>query len=183
MTFQQAERVAIVKIIAGWVIFIVALLSTIISLVNFAYQHSESNEQNKGVSAVVFDVMHIMADVARTSTSFFNIFWHNSPVPQFGTELTTGNIMFIAIGWCIFLGMALQASGARIRRQVKHVREGLEDQLIIEQTKGSEGRSREQLEEKISLPSHTISKHYFTLYIWPALILVGVYMAINFLGY
>lgn len=41
MTYQQAGRIAILKRILGWVVFIPALLSTLISVLGFIYQHSE----------------------------------------------------------------------------------------------------------------------------------------------
>ncbi len=34
MTYQQAGRVAVIKRIAGWLVFIPALLSTLISIIN-----------------------------------------------------------------------------------------------------------------------------------------------------
>ncbi|SUB71881.1 Uncharacterised protein [Pluralibacter gergoviae] len=41
MTYQQAGRIAVLKRIIGWVIFIPAVLSTLISLFKFMYDHSE----------------------------------------------------------------------------------------------------------------------------------------------
>ncbi len=36
MTYQQAGRVAVIKRIAGWLVFIPALLSTLISIINLS---------------------------------------------------------------------------------------------------------------------------------------------------
>ncbi|EHB1444463.1 hypothetical protein JYP59_004164, partial [Salmonella enterica subsp. enterica serovar Typhi] len=44
MTYQQAGRIAILKRVVGWVIFIPALLSTLISVLKFMYAHSEKQE-------------------------------------------------------------------------------------------------------------------------------------------
>lgn len=41
MTYQQAGRVAVIKRIAGWLVFIPALLSTLISIINFVYLYSQ----------------------------------------------------------------------------------------------------------------------------------------------
>lgn len=41
MTYQQAGRIAVLKRIAGWVIFIPAVISTLISVLKFMYDHSE----------------------------------------------------------------------------------------------------------------------------------------------
>ncbi|KFK94787.1 MULTISPECIES: YniB family protein [unclassified Serratia (in: enterobacteria)] len=180
MTYQQAGRVAILKRILGWVVFIPALLSTLISLLSFVYQHSE---KTKGINAVMLDFAHVIVDMLRFNTSFLNIFWYNSPVPDVEKSLFSGaNLMFIIIYLLIFVGLALQASGARMSRQVKFIREGLEDQMILEQAKGSDGQTRAQLEERITLPHHTIFLQYFPLYILPTVIAVVAYFALKLLG-
>ncbi len=51
--------------------------------------------------------------------------------------------MFWVIFILIFVGLALQDSGARMSRQARFLREGVEDQLILEKAKGEEGLTRE----------------------------------------
>lgn len=41
MTYQQAGRIAVLKRILGWVVFIPAVISTLISVLKFMYEHSE----------------------------------------------------------------------------------------------------------------------------------------------
>ena len=67
-------------------------------------------------------------------------------------------------------------------RQVQHIRDGIKDQIILEQEKVSEGRSREQLEEKIVFLHHTIFLQCFTLYILPLVIGLVAYFVIKLLG-
>jgi len=179
MTYQQAGRVAVLKRILGWVVFIPALLSTIISLLNFVYEHSKAQQ---GINAVMLDFVHVMVDMVRFNTSFLNMFWYNSPVPVLGQGLTSANIVFFIIYWLIFVGLALQASGARMSRQVKHIREGIQDQLILEQAKEGEGRTKQQIEERIVLPRHTIFVQYFPLYILPIILAVIAYFILKLLG-
>lgn len=179
MTYQQAGRVAVLKRIIGWVVFIPALLSTIISLLNFVYEHSKAQQ---GINAVMLDFVHVMVDMVRFNTTFLNMFWYNSPVPVLGQGITTANIVFFIIYWLIFVGLALQASGARMSRQVKHIREGIQDQLILEQAKGGEGRTKQQIEERIVLPRHTIFIQYFPLYILPIILAVIAYFILKLLG-
>ncbi|MEX7671615.1 YniB family protein, partial [Klebsiella pneumoniae] len=50
MTYQQAGRIAVIKRILGWVIFIPAVLSTLISVLKFMYEHSE---KKPGIEAVM----------------------------------------------------------------------------------------------------------------------------------
>ncbi|WP_410014987.1 YniB family protein [Sodalis sp. C49] len=179
MTYQQAGRLAVIKRLAGWIIFIPALLSTVISILKFLYQHSE---QNKGINAVMADFFHVMIDMLRFNTSFLNVFWYNSPQPVFDGQGFSANLMFWLIYFLIFVGLALQASGARMSRQVRHVREGVEDQMVLEQARGSQGLSRTQLEEKIVMPRHTILLQFFPLYILPIILAVVGYFVLKLLG-
>ncbi len=79
--------------------------------------------------------------------------------------------MFWVIFILIFVGLALQDSGARMSRQVGFLREGVEDQLILEKAKGEEGLTREQIESVLLFRtilfscsfSHCISCRLFVL--------------------
>ncbi|WP_428945992.1 YniB family protein [Pantoea sp. FN060301] len=177
MTYQQAGRVAIVKRIAGWIIFIPALISTLISLMLFL---EKSREQREGINAVMQDFSHVMIDMIRFNTPFLNGFWSRSPVPDFNHA---SNLSFWLIYLLIFVGLALQASGARMWRQSRHLKEGIEDQLILENARGAEGRSRQQLEEKLVVPRHTIFLQIFPLYVLPILIAAGGYFILKLLGF
>ncbi|PKH26498.1 hypothetical protein CIG19_01495 [Enterobacterales bacterium CwR94] len=177
MTYQQASKLAVIKRIAGWVIFIVALISTLVSFLGFLYSNSE---KQPGIDAVLMDFIHVMIDMIKFNTPFLGFFWQNSPVPDFNRGL---NIAFWIIYFLIFVGLALTASGARMSRQARHIREGIEDQLILEKAKGSEGRSRLELEERIQVPRHTILLQFFPLYIFPIIIAVAGYFVLRLLGF
>lgn len=88
MTYQQAGRIAVLKRLAGWVIFIPALISTLVSVLKFMYAHSEKQE---GINAVMLDFAHVMIDMMRVNTPFLNVFWYNSPTPDFQSGL---NLVF-----------------------------------------------------------------------------------------
>ncbi|MBJ7220679.1 MULTISPECIES: YniB family protein [unclassified Brenneria] len=179
MTYQQAGRLAVVKRIAGWIIFIPALLSTIISLANYLYAYTQKKQ---GIDAVLLDFLHLMIDMVRFNTPFLNIFWYNSPVPDFSRFFIAASLMFWLIYILIFVGLALQVSGARMSRQVKAIREGIEDQLILEKAKGNESSTREKLEGRVVVPRHTIFLQFFPLYILPVMIAGVGYMALRLLG-
>ncbi len=72
MTYQQAGRIAILKRVLGWVIFIPAVISTIISVLKFMYDHSE---KQAGINAVMLDFAHVMIEMMRFNTPFLNLFW------------------------------------------------------------------------------------------------------------
>lgn len=177
MTYQQAGRIAILKQVAGWVIFIPAAISTIISLLKFMYDHSE---KQAGINAVMLDFFHVMIEMMRFNTPFLNFFWFNSPTPDFKQSLNIGFWIIFAL---IFVALALQASGARMRRQTRFLREGVEDQLILEKAKGAEGMSREQIESRIVVPHHTIFLQIFPLYVLPVILIIGGYFFFSVLGF
>ncbi|HBC81535.1 MAG TPA: hypothetical protein DC012_06145, partial [Escherichia sp.] len=114
--------IAVLKRVLGWVIFIPAVVSTLISVFKFMYDHSE---KQPGINAVMLDFAHVMIEMMRFNTPFLNVFWYNSPTPDFHHQL---NIGFWVIYALIFVGLALQASGARMSRQTRFLREGVEDQ-------------------------------------------------------
>lgn len=177
MTYQQAGRMAIVKRIMGWVIFIPALISTLVSLMVFL---EKSREQRSGINAVMQDFAHVMIDMIRFNTGFFSGFWHHSPVPDFNNE---SNLLFWGIYILIFIGLAMQASGARMSRQARYLREGIENQMILENARGAEGQSRAQLEEKIVVPRHTLFLQIFPLYILPVIVAVAGYFILKLAGF
>ncbi|CAI8809401.1 MULTISPECIES: YniB family protein [Kosakonia] len=177
MTYQQAGRIAVLKRVLGWVIFIPAVISTIISVLKFMYDHSE---KQPGINAVMLDFAHVIIEMMRFNTPFLNLFWYNSPTPDFHQSL---NIMFWIIYVLIFVGLALQASGARMSRQARFLREGVENQMILEKAKGPEGLTREQIEARIVVPHHTIFLQIFPLYVLPVMIIVAGYFFFTLLGF
>lgn len=177
MTYQQAGRIAVLKRVLGWVIFIPAVISTIISVLKFMYDHSE---KQPGINAVMLDFAHVIIEMMRFNTPFLNLFWFNSPTPDFHQSL---NIMFWIIYVLIFVGLALQASGARMSRQARFLREGVENQMILEKAKGPEGLTREQIEARIVVPHHTIFLQIFPLYVLPVIIIVAGYFFFTLLGF
>ncbi|NIY49164.1 YniB family protein [Cedecea colo] len=177
MTYQQAGRIAVLKRVVGWVIFIPAVISTLISILKFMYQHSE---KQPGINAVMLDFSHVMIEMMRFNTPFLNFFWYNSPQPDFHQQ---PNVLFWVIYALIFVGLALQASGARMSRQAKFLREGVEDQLILEQAKGPEGLTKAQLDGKIVVPRHTILLQIFPLYILPVVVIIAGYFFFSLLGF
>lgn len=177
MTYQQAGRIAVLKRVLGWVIFIPAVISTIISVLKFMYDHSE---KQPGINAVMLDFAHVIIEMMRFNTPFLNLFWYNSPTPDFHQSL---NIMFWIIYVLIFVGLALQTSGARMSRQARFLREGVENQMILEKAKGPEGLTREQIEARIVVPHHTIFLQIFPLYVLPVIIIVAGYFFFTLLGF
>lgn len=68
----------------------------------------------EGINAVMLDFTHVMIDMMQANTPFLNLFWYNSPTPNFNGGV---NVMFWVIFILIFVGLALQDSGARMSRR------------------------------------------------------------------
>lgn len=139
-----------------------------------------AQREKPGIDAVMMDFAHVMIEMMRFNTPFLNFFWYNSPLPDFKHGM---NIGYWIIYILVFVGMALQASGARMGRQAKFLREGVEDQLILEQAKGTEGLTREQISARVVVPRHTILVQYFPLYVLPVIIIVLGYFFFSLLGF
>ena len=59
----------------------------------------------------------------------------------------------------------------------------MEDQVIDEKAKGSDGLTREQIESRIVVPHHTIFLQFFPLYILPVIVIVLGYFFFSLLGF
>ncbi|MEX5926396.1 YniB family protein [Providencia hangzhouensis] len=179
MNYHNANYVAIGKRILGWVVFLLALISTLASLIKLAGMKGLAGE---GINAVANDFIKLMAEMTRQSTPFLNFFWNNSPVPQVANGFSGSNISFIIIFIFIFVGLALSASGLRMYRQIKFIRESLEDHVIIEKAKGID-ISKEELEAKVTSRRHTIFTQFFLLYFWPIVLGLALYFLLCFLNW
>lgn len=177
MNYQQAGRLAVGKKILGWLLFIPAVLSTIISMMNYLFINSDNQP---GIDAVLTDFVHVMINMVKFNTPFLDFFWNNSPVPDFGLQ---ANLLFWCIYALIFVGLALQASGDRMWRQARFIKESIEDQLILESVKEGGGLTRQQLIDKLRTPNHPIFRQYFHLYILPVIVIVVGYFALRLTGF
>lgn len=175
MTLSQARIQAVVKKIVGWIIFLIAVVSTIVSVLTFLSIHTE---KIAGVNAVLSDFIRVIVDMVRFNTPFLNLFWHHSPIPDFVGET---NIAFWIIYVLIFFGMAINAAGSRQWRQYRYVSENIENQQVIEQAKSELGESKENLVQRVSLPSYSPFRQYYLLYILPIITLVVGYFLLHWL--
>ncbi|UNH31971.1 YniB family protein [Moellerella wisconsensis] len=179
MNFKTMSSIAIGKRIVGWIIFIFSLISTLISLISLA---GIKGIQGEGINAVLNDFIKVMAEMARQSSPFLNFFWENSPVPSTEMGFSSANISFIIIFLLIFVGLALSASGLRMFRQIKFIRESLEDHVIVEKAKGND-ISQTELEQKVTIPRHSIFSEIFVLYFWPIIFGLILYFGFKLLNW
>lgn len=176
MTHHQANVVALIKRIVGIVIFIPALVSTIISLFKYLV---EPKEQMQEMTAAVMDFVKVMVDMLHQYTRFLEYFWINSPIPNLSNWTASNSLWFIAIFVLIFVGLALQAAGARLTRRVYSIREGVIQRAALEGMNGAEGRSREELQKLVSIPNTSIFAQFGLLYVAPIIWGVIVYVILR----
>ncbi|MDR0217416.1 MAG: YniB family protein [Enterobacteriaceae bacterium] len=160
-------------------IFIPAFLSTLVSIVNMVWKHGVKGD---GLSAVLNDFLRMMAEMVKFNTSFLDFFWKYSPTPDHVVTITGASVSFCIIYLLMFVGLAMSASGVRIHRQFKFVKEQIEDSLILEKAKES-GVTKEQLEAKVEFPRHSLFSQVFTLYISPIVIGAIAYFLSKLLGW
>ncbi|OTA20730.1 membrane protein [Xenorhabdus beddingii] len=179
MTYKQAGYVAITKRILGWIIFVPAFLSTLTSVINLVWQNGVKGD---GISAVLNDFLKMMVEMIKLNTPFLDFFWKHSPTPDQIVGITGANVSFFIIYILMFVGLAMSASGLRMYRQFKFIKEHIEDQMVLEQAKES-GITKEQLEAKIKFPRHSLFSQIFTLYISPMIIGAIAYFLAKLLGW
>ncbi|HCH49361.1 MAG TPA: hypothetical protein DEV59_01440 [Proteus sp.] len=179
MSYQYAGLYAILKRVFGWLIFIPAFISTAISLIGLAAMPRATGE---GVNAVINDFFRVLAEMVQFNTPFLNFFWHNSPIPDTQMGFSSANITFFVIFALMFVGLAFSASGIRMYRQVKYLKENIQDQLILERAMKS-GVTAEELQQNIKLPRHTIFTQIMVLYLSPIIVIAIGYFLLKFLGW
>lgn len=83
MSYQTAFYIAIGKRVLGWIIFSLALVSTVVSLVLLA---EKQGLQGDGLNAVANDFIKIMSHIIRQNTAFLDFFGitHQFPVLIWG---------------------------------------------------------------------------------------------------
>lgn len=177
MNYQNAGIYAIAKRILGWLIFIPAFISTIISLIKLAAVQRPNGD---GVNAVINDFFRVLAEMVQFNTSLLDFFWRNSPMPNTQTGFSQENILFFVIFFLMFIGLAFSASGLRMYRQVKYLKENIQDQLVIERAMKS-GITEDELKQNIQLPKHTIFTQVMVLYLSPLIVIAIGYFLMKFL--
>ncbi|MCD1126745.1 YniB family protein [Jinshanibacter sp. LJY008] len=173
MTHQQASAVALIKRIAGIIIFVPAFVSTIISVLKYLVVPKANMQE---MTATIMDFLQVIIKIVRQYTSFLEYFWANSPIPDILHWSASSSLWFIVIFMLMFIGLALQASGARLAKRVYNVKEGIRERAILEAMNGDEARSFAELEKLISIPNTSIFAQYGLLYISPVFWGIFIYI-------
>ncbi|MDR0807444.1 MAG: YniB family protein [Enterobacteriaceae bacterium] len=179
MTHHQASAVALLKRIAGIVIFIPALISTIISVLKYLIEPKTGMQE---IAVTVMDFLQVLIKIARQYTPMLESFWVSSPVPDIGSWSSSNSVWFIVIFLLMFVGLALSASGTRLAKRVRNISDGVTERAVLEAMNGDQARSRQELEKLISIPNTSIFAQAGQLYIAPIFWGIFVYIVLHLIN-
>lgn len=187
MKYQTARILAFLKLIIGWVLFVPCLLWTTAGSLKFLLAYTTSvKDVEEGTKAFVIDFLNLMMNMVESNVKdmpFIGFYWNSAATPKLGNGFLGGeNMLFMVMFWGIFLGLAFMQSSERLFRQLKNIRQGLDDLMVIENSRGEDARSRAELMDKLKLKHHSIFLQFFPLYIFPIVIIVVVHYGLGFLG-
>lgn len=177
MNFKEAQKKVVSKRVIGALIAVPAITSTAVSFLKMLYFRLDDGSQLGSAIARPFkQLVYLIYE----NTQFLGVFWKHSPTPDQINLSDSQNIYFLAIYILFFVGLAFIASGNKLSRRLYEINQKIEEQLIEESIKGSEGRSRMQIEDSTQAPTSTIFSQLHQLYIAPIVTAVVVAIIIEF---
>lgn len=101
MNYIQALRKSRLKRFIGLIVFIIGIISSIISILKMLYFNVDDGTAIAGALAKIFQkLVYLIYE----NTQFLNIFWKNCPTPNFNQLNVQDNIHFIFLYGLIFIG-------------------------------------------------------------------------------
>ena len=177
MNFHEAKSKVWTYKIIGVLIALLAITSTIISMLKMLYFRLEDGT---AMGAAIARPFKQLVSVVYENTQALALFWQRSPTPTLDELMSRQNVYFLSIYFLIFVGLAFYASGGKLNRRLRKINQKIEDQLIAESIKGEGGRNRQQIEESVDIQSSTIFSQIHQLYIAPIVVAVvgGIFMKV-----
>lgn len=175
MTYNDAKRKVIIRLMCGLLISLPSILSTIISVLKmFYYKLDDGTNFGHAISAP-FKALTIFA---YENTSLLRIFWEYSPVVNPFNFLEKQSIYFFIIYILFFIGWIFIKFAFRLKSRLNAIDQQIEDQLIKESIQGSQ-RTRSQIENSVTVGS---SSKFHDLYIAPLIVAIIGAVIIKLLG-
>ena len=180
MNLKQAKQKVVTTRVVGVAISVPALVSTVISLLKMIYLRIDDGTQLG--STIARPIQALVSLVYENTERFLGWFWEHSPTPDPMHLTKLENGYFLAIYLLIFLGMALFSSGNKLARRLNDINQKVEDQTIMESIRGSEARTREQIENEVEIPPSSIFSQFHQLYLAPIVVGIIIALSLKFLG-
>lgn len=173
MHYGQSIKIAIIKQVTGWLLMILSIVCTAISLLMFL-EHLLKQSGDK--YAVAVDFLHFMIGMIHNATPYLNVIWQHVPIPNPGQQ---SDLLFWIIYFCIFIGYALIGSGQRMWRQARHVKERVNDHLLVEKVISNKTNSSAEILNSIDVANYSIFTQIFRLYLLPLMLAVLLLLIIQ----
>ena len=180
MNYQQALKKSRLKRIIGFVIFLIGIVSSIISILKMLYFNFDDGTVIGGALSKIFKNL---ISLIYENTQFLNIFWQNCPSPNLNQLNTQDNIYFLLLYGLIFIGLALYSSGKKLAIRLNDINIIIENQLIQESIRNGVVRTRQELENNTNINDSSVFSQVHQLYIAPLAITVLGGIILKLLGF
>lgn len=180
MNYQQALKKSRLKRIFGFIIFLIGIVSSIISILKMLYFNSDDGTVIGGALSKIFKNL---ISLIYENTQFLNIFWQNCPSPNLNQLNTQDNIYFLLLYVLIFIGLALYSSGKKLAIRINDINIIIENQLIQESIRNGVVRTRQELENNTNINDSSAFSQVHQLYIAPLAIAVLSGIILKLLGF
>ncbi|MGL5759397.1 MAG: YniB family protein [Plesiomonas sp.] len=153
MNYKNAVILSVSKRLIGWVLFVIAVISTVISILKFLSIYIDNGTMAAAVLADPYKQLFIFI---YGKTPFLSLFWNNSPTPEH-THLTgSASISFFIIYGFIFIASAIKDSGAKLSERLAKTRDQIDDQLMQDQIATLPSRSKQEIRETLVIPNYPV---------------------------
>lgn len=178
MNYQQALNKSRLKRIIGFIILLIGIISSTISILRMLYFNFDDGTVISGALSKVFKNL---ISLIYENTQFLNIFWENCPTPNLNQLYTQDNIYFILLYILIFIGSAVYSSGKKLAIRLSEINTMIENELIHESIRDGERRTRQEMQNNANINDSSIFSQVHQLYIAPLIITVigGVFLKLS----
>lgn len=181
MNYQQALKKSRLKRIIGFVIFLIGIVSSIISILKMLYFNFDDGTIIGGALSKIFKNL---ISLIYQNTQFLNIFWQNCPSPNLNQLNTQDNIYFLLLYGLIFIGLALYSSGKKLAIRLNDINIIIENQLIKESIMNNQAvKRRDEIQNEISIKDSSIFSQLNQLYLAPLITSIVGGILLKLLGF
>ncbi|MGL5006660.1 MAG: YniB family protein [Plesiomonas sp.] len=153
MNYKNAVILSASKRLIGWILVIIAVISTAISILKFLSIHIDNGTM---ASAVLADPYKQFFIFIYSKTQFLSSFWNSSPTPDHTNLTSSASIGFFAIYILIFVASAVKNSGAKLSERLAKTRDQIDDQLMQDQIGALPSRSKKEIRETLIIPNYPV---------------------------
>jgi NAD/NADP transhydrogenase beta subunit len=170
MSYQEALKIAIIKIIIGVIITAVTFSSFIITILKTLYEISLGNES---ILKGVYNLLQNMISAIYEHTQFLNILWIHSP--KLEQPLVTEKNIYIIIFYysLLIIGSILLRSGKNLMYRLKKIKQNTEDKIIYDSINTYESvQDVQQFEYRNLVKEESFLNKFHIVYLAPIVVAI-----------